>query len=102
MTFKCTLVYVSCPSQEVAQDLAIKGLKGKLCACANISSPVTSFYIWNRELKNETEYVVFFKTTVPQSLMAMLQLEHPYDVPAIIALEGETTAPFYRFLMHEK
>ena len=64
-------------------------VEGRLVACAQISSPITSFYRWKGEVESATEFTLSMKTT-PQRVAAVKQHLaefHPYDLPEIIGTE---------------
>lgn len=71
-----------------ATDLANRLLEVRLAACVQISSPVTSCYVWNGEVRQEQEYVLAVKTirAAWPRLVNVLREAHPYEVPQIIAL----------------
>ena len=78
------VIYVTYPSQEVAQEIVGKLLEAKLIACANMY-PMQSMYLWEGEIKNEKEWVSIMKSTTEK--WSILEKEiaalHPYDIPCI-------------------
>lgn len=95
MTNLLTILYITCPSQEKAKELALHLLQKKLIACANIS-PAASMYWWQEALQNDNEYVVIAKT-VPE-LAAQIEHEvefiHPHEVPCIIQIPACANAKY--------
>lgn len=83
-----TILYVTCPSTSVAQDLAHKILTFRYAACVNIHGPVKSLYRDQGKIHNANEYVLIIKTPTPdnQNLIQLIEQEHPYDCPCIVTL----------------
>jgi periplasmic divalent cation tolerance protein len=75
-------------SMEEARRLARAIVKRKLAACAHLSL-VESFYNWKGSLQHEPEFRVLFKATKQnyQVLEAAIVELHPYELPAIHAIE---------------
>lgn len=91
------LVYVTCPNHDTAASIAEMLVKQRLVACANISSPVTSHYIWNGIMQKNEEVVMLLKTTQDryQHIEEAIQTSHPYECPCIISLPAtQGYAPF--------
>ncbi len=83
-------------SLQEAQTLARGMVEGKLAACVNISSPLTSLYLWEGEVKEGAEVSLLIKTSPARAgaLKEWLLENHPYDVPAILMWEAETSEAF--------
>jgi periplasmic divalent cation tolerance protein len=83
-----------------ARQLARSIVERRLAACAQLST-IESFYVWRDALQNEAEVRVLFKTTRANwpSLEAAIVELHPYELPAIHALEcAEVHAPYARWV----
>lgn len=82
------IVLSTFPSKEEAEKLSEKLLKARLIACANISSPMESFFHWKGPIQKENEVLVIMKTRKKlfDELSGWILTHHPYDVPEIIAL----------------
>ncbi len=82
------IVFVTFPNKEEAKALVEKLLKARLVACANISSQMESFFLWNGQITNEDEVLVMMKTKKKSftELADWIKTHHSYDVPEIIAL----------------
>ena len=81
------LTYCTCPDRESAERMAAELVGARLAACVNIVTGITSHYLWNEALQQESEVLMVIKTTsqkYPQ-LETTLQRLHPYEVPEIIA-----------------
>ena len=61
-------------------------IKEKLAACAQISSSITSIYIWKDQSEQEQEVSVTFKTSHQSkaAIESRLTELHPYELPQIL------------------
>src|SRR5437879_7159038 len=91
------LLPVSCPNAKVAEAIAFDLVDGKLAACGNVTSPVTSVYRWKGKVRRESEVILFVKTR--RSLVAActeaIRALHPYEVPEIVAVPIVGGLPAY-------
>ncbi len=87
MSTDCQLVLCTAP-EESAILLAEKIVELKLAACVNVINGVRSVYSWQGEKQQSAEAMLHIKTTrdALDALFSMLQDEHPYDIPELIAL----------------
>ena len=74
------------PTLEKATEISNILIKEKLAACAQISTPITSIYIWKDQLEQEQEVSVTFKTSnkIKKILENRLTELHPYELPQIL------------------
>lgn len=82
------VVLTTCPNRDSANQLASALLDKKLAACVQVTQSVTSFYRWNGQIQQDSEYQVMIKTQ-QQCIDAAFKLTlsiHPYDVPQWIVL----------------
>lgn len=97
-------VYVTCPSKEIAQDLAKNVLQAKLAACANIFPSMESVYWWKGKIESAAEVVLIFKTKkhlYPDLEKKILSL-HPYENPCVVCLPTEAASmPFLKWVESE-
>ena len=82
------VVYCTCPSDEVAQQLAHALVSASLVACVNVMPGVSSVYRWEGAVCSEREVLLMMKTNARQyaALERFIVEQHPYDVPEILAL----------------
>jgi periplasmic divalent cation tolerance protein len=82
------MVYVTVPNEKMAERLANLAISKGLAACANLLSPIRSWYQWEGALQTAEEAVLLLKTRASlfEPLRTALAEAHPYDCPCIIAL----------------
>ena len=88
------LIYCPCPDADVAAALARGLLEQRLAVCVTIIPAVTSLFVWDGQIVQETEVVMVVKTLTPQEASDYLSEHHPYDVPAIITIAADANAAF--------
>ena len=81
---KPIIIVSTFPNKTVTKKVANQLVKKKLAACVNITK-IDSVYLWKRKIQNDSEYLVFFKTTIKnkKNLKNEIKKLHPYDVPEI-------------------
>ena len=85
---KFNIILVTAPDIKLARNLAKAALETKLAACANIIPHVESHYWWDEKIENESEVLIFFKTSeknIPELERTICDL-HIYDTPEFITL----------------
>lgn len=82
------VIYCTCPDSGTAEILARKLLEEKLIACANLLQGLESQYWWEGKILKDKEFLLILKTRKPlfKAVEALIQKNHPYQVPEIIAL----------------
>ena len=82
------VVMTTFPDLNLANNIAKILVEEKLAACVQVMPSMTSTYIWDKKLCQESEHLVLIKTiaTNYEALAARLRSLHPYEVPEIIAL----------------
>lgn len=81
------VVQTTLASEAEAAALARQLVQARLGACVQLQ-PIRSFYLWQDQAHDETEWLLSIKTRsalYPQ-LQAWLQEHHPYETPEIIQL----------------
>lgn len=91
------LVITHLPDAASAAHLARNLVKQHLAACAQVLAPCRSFYHWQDTLEEAEEVPVLLKTTRTRyaALEAAIRLDHPYQLPEIIAFAVGTGLPEY-------
>ena len=82
------LVLTNLPDRPSAERLAQSLVQARLAACVNILAPCRSVYSWKGNLENAEEHPMLIKTTRDRyaALEAAIRVEHPYELPEIIAV----------------
>ncbi len=98
------VVLVTVPDVDTGCALARRVVRERLAACGNVIPGLTSVYLWDGELQEDSEALVLFKTTeraLSDLKRRVLEL-HPYEVPEFLALPvTEGYAPYVRWLVGE-
>lgn len=94
MTTLVVLTTVGNPAD--ARRLARAMVEQKLAACAQIHE-IESFYTWDGELRQEPEWRIVFKTRTAlyPHLEETLRAQHPYELPAILAVRADHVSTEY-------
>ncbi len=79
-------VYITTPSREAADKIAMLLVKERFAACANVF-PIRSVFLWDGKIRKAKEYAIIAKTK--KSLFPLLGKTvkhiHPDAVPCIAA-----------------
>lgn len=91
------LVLSTCPSSEVAEQIAQHIVEEKLAACINILPEIKSIYSWENKVECSHEVQLIIKTKVSKfsALSQRIRQLHPYEVPEIIAIDITHGEPHY-------
>jgi periplasmic divalent cation tolerance protein len=97
MDHNYVIVFVTTPNTVEGQKIAKKLVSEQLAACVNIVPGMTSFYTWKGEICEDNEVLLIIKTRASlfDALSAAVQVEHPYEVPEIIAAPITTGSASY-------
>lgn len=99
-----SIVYVTVSDEAEAKMLAKKAVTARLCACANILSPITSIYEWQGELCESSERLLLMKTRQTQvhALIELIKDLHSYECPCIVSLPlGQSYEPFLSWVAQQ-
>ena len=82
------VVFITAPSADAAEKLALGLLQKKLAACVNILGGVRSFFWWNGKVDRADESMLVCKTVseLSDKLVAYVRENHDYEVPEIVVL----------------
>ncbi|XP_067599605.1 protein CutA homolog isoform X3 [Pseudorca crassidens] len=64
-----SIVFVNCPNEQIARDIARAILDKKLTASVNILPKAYSLYYWNGEIEEATEILLLIKTKTSKCLI---------------------------------
>jgi periplasmic divalent cation tolerance protein len=96
MSATVSLLMTTIDSDEAASRIAKAMLGARLAACVQIF-PIRSHYVWQGELREDTEYALHLKIRSCDYAAAealILQL-HSYDTPEILRFDVAEGAPGY-------
>ena len=97
-------IYMTAGSKAEAQKIGKALVESRLAACVNILDNMQSIYRWEEKLQEDSEVVLFAKTTdtrVPQLIDKVKSL-HSYDCPCIVSLPvSGGYAPFLDWIQSE-
>lgn len=96
------LVYTTIDSMEIATKISEELISKKYAACVNIIPGVTSIYSWEGKVNKDTEITILMKTSQEKYplLEAFVKHSHPYDCPAIFAIEMDKISESYSAWLH--
>ena len=82
------VVYSTCPSLAVAEEIGGQLVEGGLSACVNILPGMIAIYSWQGERQRDEEVVLIAKTQagLADRVVARIVELHPYDEPAALVL----------------
>lgn len=85
---KPVLVYTTCPSLAIAEEISFALVEEGLAACVNIIPGMVSIYSWKEGRQRDEEIVAIVKTrsAISDRVVERIIELHPYDVPAALVL----------------
>jgi periplasmic divalent cation tolerance protein len=89
-------VLTTVDSEDEARKIADALVERKLAACVQVSR-IDSVYTWEGETQNEAEFRLMIKTAAARyaAVEAAIVALHPYELPAIYALDlPQVYAPY--------
>jgi len=89
------VILSTCATQEEAEKLARVLLDRRLAACVNVVPQIRSYYRWKGAIESADECLLVVKSSreLIGEIGAVLEIEHSYEVPELLALpvvEGAT------------
>jgi periplasmic divalent cation tolerance protein len=97
MSDKVVEVITTAPDADIALRIGREAVRAGLCACAQVSGPVTSVYVWKGETCEESEWRLEMKSfsRLAEALEAFIRERHPYEVPEILVREAAAVSTDY-------
>jgi len=88
MTNETLMIYCTCPDGATAEAIATQLVEQGLAGCVNRIPMLTSYYMWEGQMKTGTEELLLIKTAADrvEQITAALVKIHPYGLPEIIAV----------------
>ena len=83
------VILSTCATAEEAERFARELVDARLAACINLIPRMRSFYRWKGTVETSEECLLLIKTSRPlfDSVRAVLEKTHSYEVPEAIALQ---------------
>jgi periplasmic divalent cation tolerance protein len=82
------IIYITFPDNKTASVVVEQLLDHKYIACANLVDNVRSHFWWQGAIDEASEVLAIIKTTrtMFDKVVELVQKDHPYDVPEVIAV----------------
>ncbi len=82
------IILVTTKDKQQAEEISQLLLKERLIACANIVSPVTSFFHWLGKIDRAEECLIVMKSRddLFEQVAEHVKLLHSYEVPEVLAV----------------
>ena len=93
-------IYTTCANKKEAKKIADILLKKRLIACANFW-PVDSRYWWKGKLSSGKEYALLVKGKNAKGVVAEIDRNHSYELPAIYIEKIEVSKKTGRWIKKE-
>ena len=83
------VLFVTCPNNIEAENIARVLVNNKLAACVNIISNLKSIFTWKENVEVYEESLLIIKTTEErlEEVEETIKKYHSYTVPEIIAID---------------
>ncbi|XP_037350827.1 protein CutA homolog isoform X1 [Talpa occidentalis] len=75
-----SIVFVNCPNEQIARDIARAVLDKKLATSVNILPKASSLYFWNGEIEEATEILLLIKTKTSRVHVLSSYIREPGSV----------------------
>jgi periplasmic divalent cation tolerance protein len=90
------VILVTTKDKQQAEEISQLLLKERLIACANIVSPISSFFYWLGKMDKAEECLIVMKSRVDlfEQIVEYVKRLHSYEVPEVLAVpivEGSKT-----------
>lgn len=97
---KLAMIFTNVADQDTAKSMLKTLMEENLATCGNIFAPHFSMYPWKGKIEATEETAVIFKGPPEnkEKLIARVRELHPYELPAIIAIEAEANADYVDWL----
>ncbi|XP_067867969.1 protein CutA homolog isoform X2 [Heterodontus francisci] len=92
-----SVVFISCPNEQVGKVIARTIMEKKLAACVNILPKMFSMYNWDNEITETTEVLMVIKTRSSKmhKLTEFIRSVHPFEIPEVLSLSVDQGNPLY-------
>ncbi len=95
-------VYITNSNKKEAEKIAMRLLKKRLIACANIF-PIKSIYWWKEKIERTNEWVLLAKSTESEYKHIEKEVKkiHSYSIPCIIRFKTNANKDYEKWLKGE-
>ncbi|MFZ1750403.1 MAG: divalent-cation tolerance protein CutA [Saprospiraceae bacterium] len=89
------MLYIPCPTEDVAENILGSLLESKIIACGNVIQS-KSMYWWNGDISREDEWIAIVKSLPDLYKVIEIHVKsiHPYDIPAILRWEVDANQEY--------
>jgi periplasmic divalent cation tolerance protein len=93
-------VVTAVDDRDRAERMAMESVALRVCACAQVSGPVSSSYEWKGSRETSTEWTVTFKAPLPlrDKLAGFVRDMHPYELPEILCREVLVSQEYFEWM----
>ena len=83
-----SIIYITTSGESESKKIAKILLQEKLAACVNIVPHITSIYLWNELIEEDSESIMFVKTRseLVEKIINRVQEVHTYEIPCILQI----------------
>ena len=83
-----SIIYITTSGESESKKIAKILLQEKLAACVNIIPNITSIYLWNELIEEDSESIMFVKTRseLVEKIINRVQEVHTYEIPCILQI----------------
>ena len=98
---KPIVIFCSVPSREVGVSISRLLVQQSLVACAQIVPEITSIYMWENKICEESECLLVLKTIESKykDVEQIITINHPYEIPEILGFDTNFISSKYRVWM---
>jgi len=91
------LILVTTSGAQEAEEIAMKLINSGLSPCVNMMPSCTSIYQWKGEVRKDQEVIMLIKSKrdLFDEVQSLVEKNHSYDVPEIIAVGLECVSEKY-------
>lgn len=94
---RLVMIWSTFPDEASARATGRALVEARLAACVVMVPAIASIYRWNGAVEEANEVGLLVKTAarLAEPTMAAIERDHPYEVPAVLALSVEDAARAY-------
>ena len=91
------IAYIIVGSEDEAKDISRILIKNRLAACINLQFNLKSLYMWEEEIREDTEVLILAKTRkeLMPKLIETVIAKHTYECPCILEIPIQNGNPLF-------